>query len=103
MSSYYGGGFKEWLEDSFSSGIPAVQWAAICAIMEPHRESIDAALEGFEEDEHSWRDFRNSLWYGYEAESERIAAVLAGTLRPEDVLSSRTPEQEYGRLVAGAP
>lgn len=79
MSSYDGGGFDEWLEDSFFSDITPDRWAAICAIMAPHRESVDIALEGFEPEEMSWRQFRNDLWHIYEAESAKIQAVLSGT------------------------
>lgn len=76
MSSYDGGGFEEWLEDSFMGTIPEETWMEIRSLMEPHREDIENALEGYESDACSWRDFRNRLWDRYEAESAKISAML---------------------------
>jgi len=51
VSSYYGGGFAEWIDDSFNTTPDKL--LAIRAIMWPHRESIDARLEDFSDAEHS--------------------------------------------------
>lgn len=102
MSSYDGGGFDEWLEDSFQAGIDPEKWRAIKAIMDPHRESIAIALEGFEPDEMSWRTFRNNLWYGREEEMRKIDAILRGEIDPASVLVLAHEERHlYGAMVEG--
>lgn len=86
MSSYYGGGFDEWIEDSFNTTPDKL--LAIKAIMWPHRERITTALADFSEDEHSWRTFRNSLWHGYDEEDRQIRDVLSDKVKPTDVLAN---------------
>ena len=63
MSSYDGGGFDEWVEDSFFSPTTKEQVDRIKLLLEPYREMIDNKLDSdFEPDTMSWRTYRNSLW-----------------------------------------
>ena len=63
MSSYDGGGFDEWVEDSLFCSITPDQLGRIKALLEPYCESIDIKLvEDFEPDTMSWRTYRNDLW-----------------------------------------
>lgn len=61
MSSYDGGGFDEWVQDSFR-GLTSEQETALKAVLEPFREMVDNMLESFEPDEMSWRTFRNDIY-----------------------------------------
>jgi len=63
MSSYDGGGFDEWVADSFFSPTTQEQRDQIKALLEPYREMIDNKLDrDFEPETMSWRTYRNSLW-----------------------------------------
>ena len=79
MSSYDGGGFDEWVEDSLFPPTPEDKLQEIKLLLEPYREMIDNKLsDDFEPDTMSWRTYRNSLWSCIpEGINQRIAEILA--------------------------
>jgi len=81
VSSYDGGGFDEWVRDSLLGEIPEEKIQLVLKILGPYRESIENSLEGFESEEHSWRDFRNSLWYQIPDEVQKAVDVILNTAR----------------------
>jgi hypothetical protein len=63
MSSYSGGGFEEWLEDSiFRDAITEECWRNLVALLEPHRDMIDGLCDDYDEEIQGWREYRNALW-----------------------------------------
>ena len=90
MSSYDGGGFDEWVEDSFFSPTTQEQLNQIKALIEPYREMIDNKLDhDFEPETISWRTYRNSLWSCIPDEiNQRIAEILRQNSPPSDSSSN---------------
>jgi hypothetical protein len=86
MSSYYGGGFDEWVEDSFFCPITPDQLSRIKALLESYRESIDNKLSvDFEPDTMSWRTYRNDLWlYIPKDLNDKIDEIVRETNPPDD-------------------
>lgn len=84
MSSYEGGGFDEWVRDSFFCTLSQRQLDQIKAILEPYREMIDNKLDhDFEPETMSWRAYRNSLWSCIpDGVNQRIDEIV----RPMDLL-----------------
>jgi len=90
MSSYDGGGFDEWVEDSFFSPTTQEQLEQIKALIEPYREMIDNKLDhDFEPETMSWRTYRNSLWSCIpEGVNQKISGILQQKDPPSDSSSS---------------
>lgn len=92
MSSYDGGGFDEWVGDSFFSPTTQEQFEQIKELLEPYREMIDDKLvSDFEPETMSWRTYRNSLWMCIPDEvNQKIAEILRGPQKslPSDSSSS---------------
>jgi hypothetical protein len=90
MSYYCGGGFDEWVEDSFFSSTTKEQFDEIKALLEPYRESIDNKIvNDFEPKTMSWRAYRYSLWMSIpDVISQKIAEVLRQSSRQGDNSSS---------------
>jgi hypothetical protein len=84
MSSYDGGGFDEWVEDSLFSTTTKEKLEEIKILLEPYRELIDNKLDSdFEPETMSWRTYRNALWSCISEEVNRkIAEILARKLPP---------------------
>jgi len=89
MSSYYDGGFDEWVEDLFFT-VPREKFKEIKLLLEPYREMIDNKLTNdFEPETMSWRTYRNSLWSCLPEEiNQKTAEILARDLPPSDSFSS---------------
>lgn len=63
MASYYGGGFEEWVRDSLLGDVPEDKIQRILRLLAPYKTVINERLDlDFDPEEHSWRDYRNSLW-----------------------------------------
>jgi len=70
------------VEDSFFGGVTDEQLKKIVHLLEPEREWIETnMLEDYSEEEHSWRSYRNSMWYiidpHYEKRIEMIVSQIA--------------------------
>lgn len=65
------------ISDSFHRGLTEEQFKAIVKLFEPHRESIERKMsEDYNPEEHSWRDYRNSMWYSYEDLEPEIDKIM---------------------------
>lgn len=80
MSSYGGGGFAEWLRDSYAFDVSDAGVEAVRGLLGSEEVSgIEAALAAYSEEERSWRDYRNAIWHRFtDEESDRIAAAARG-------------------------
>jgi hypothetical protein len=81
VSSYDGGDFDEWVRDSLFGDVSEEKVQLVMKLLEPHRESIEGSLEGFEPEEHSWRAYRNSLWDMIPDDVNKAVEVILGTPR----------------------
>ncbi len=66
------------VEDSFFGNVTDEQLEKIVHLLEPEREWIeDRMIDDYDEEEHSWREYRNSMWYNIDPDYEkRINAIL---------------------------
>lgn len=68
------------IRDSLFSPMAEDKFKAIVALLEPHRESIEYKMrEDYNPEEHSWRDYRNSMWFTYEEEMKSAIDKILGT------------------------
>lgn len=81
MSSYDGGGFDEWVRDSLFGEVSEEKAQQVKKLLEPYREYVENSLDSFEPEEHSWRDYRNSLWYNIPDDVNKAIEVILGTPR----------------------
>jgi len=82
MASYDGGGFDGWLRDSLFGDVPEEKVERVKKLLEPYREGIQYALDhDYDPEEHSWRDYRNSLWYRVDDEVNKAIDVILETPR----------------------
>jgi hypothetical protein len=65
MSSCEGHTLESWVIDSFGNVSYVIMMATV-RLLESNRESIENMIGDFDEDNQSWRDYRNSLWNYYE-------------------------------------
>lgn len=64
------------VQDSFFGNVTDEQLAAIVALLEPERESIEDRMAlDYEPEEYSWRDYRNGMWYSLEQYDAQIKAI----------------------------
>ncbi len=66
------------VEDSFFGSVTEEQLKKIVYLLEPEREWIeDRMISDYNEEEHSWRSYRNSMWYSIDMDYEkRIDAII---------------------------
>lgn len=81
MSSYDGGGFDEWVRDSLFGEVSEEKVQQVKKLLEPYREYVENSLDSFEPEEHSWRDYRNSLWYNIPDDVNKAIEITLGTPR----------------------
>ena len=76
MASFPGFELEDFIEDLYTGydKLNNDQKKRLLALWEPQRESVEISLDQFEEDEHSWRDYRNNLasMYDLKDEDEKI-------------------------------
>lgn len=93
MSSYDGGGFDEWLEDSLhytaeTSEILKSRTASVGALLAPYRETIESGIDEYCADTMSWRDYRNGLWYRIDKRvNDLVGPIMRGERLPLTLLS----------------
>jgi hypothetical protein len=58
MSSIPGYTLEDFLEDELYGAIPSVEMVALC---EPYRESVEYALDDFDQETQSWRDYSSGV------------------------------------------
>lgn len=77
MSSMDAPTLEFFISDSFHCELTAEQFKALVQLLEPHRESIEYKMrEDYAPAEHSWRDYRNSMWYSFEDLDPAIDKIL---------------------------
>jgi len=66
------------VEDSFFGNVTKEQLAKVVRLLEPEREWIeDRMIDDYNEEEHSWREYRNNMWYTIDMDYEkRIGAIM---------------------------
>lgn len=65
------------VEDSFFGNVTNEQLAKVVELLESEREWIeDRMIDDFDEEEHSWRAYRNSMWYSLEKYDEPINKII---------------------------
>lgn len=75
MASMDAATLEFFVADSFMNITPE-QGRAIVVILEPERAWVEYRLgEDYDPAEHSWRDYRNSMWYSLERYQVAIKAV----------------------------
>ncbi len=67
------------VEDSFYGSVTDEQLKKIVHLLEPEREWIEMRMiDDFNEEEHSWRGYRNSMWYSLDVEYDKRIHVIIG-------------------------
>lgn len=67
------------IEDSFFCELTNEQRKNLVHLLEPEREWIEMRmLEDYDEEVHSWRGYRNSMWYILDMEYEKRIDVIMG-------------------------
>lgn len=64
MSHIPGRTLEALASDTWMSSTPELERLTVEAL-EPHRADIELLLEGYDDEEHSWRDYRNSILERY--------------------------------------
>lgn len=80
MSSFPGHTLEDFVRDAYMLNTEA-EYQAMVAYLEPAREYVEQALDHYEPEECSWRDYRNNLAYMIQ---EIINAHAMNTRRPID-------------------
>lgn len=80
MSSRDGLDMESWLQDSlFGIGSDDPKFQQIIVLLEPYRDSLENAIFDFDEENQSWRDYRNALWSYIDPEiDDQINRILHG-------------------------
>jgi hypothetical protein len=81
MSSMDAPTLEFFIADSFHGPpLTEAQFKQLVTLLEPHREAIERQMrEDYDPEEHSWRDYRNSMWYGLEHLDPAIDKILGRT------------------------
>lgn len=85
MSSCDGYTLESWIVSSFfGNKIQALQLLLVVKLFDQNgwRESVENAIDDFDEETQSWRDYRNSMWYTYEKETDKPIEVITGITDP---------------------
>jgi len=67
------------IEDSFFCKLTEAQMNKLVCLLESEREWIeDRMLYDYNEEEHSWRSYRNSMWYTLDIDYEKSIDAIMG-------------------------
>lgn len=90
------------VEDSFfSPPVTAAQLAAIVALLEPERESIEYAMSGdYDPEAHSWRAYRSGMWHGLEQYDAQIRMIVGESGMDESARQPRTKTEDDAHVAA---
>jgi len=67
------------VEDSFFGNVTEEQLAKVVKLLEPEREWVEERMiSDYNEDEYSWRDYRNSMWYSLDMDYEKRLVAIIG-------------------------
>jgi len=65
------------VQDSFFNNPSDERLSKVVKLLEPEREWIeDRMSDDYDEEEHSWRSYRNSMWYSLEEYDKRINTIM---------------------------
>lgn len=74
MSSIPGRTLEAFVEDVLMFPTPE-DVERVVALLETRRKQIESALDRFDEESQSWRDYRNSLWENVVEQSHTIVQI----------------------------